>query len=166
MPRLLTSAQKSKKWRTLERNFGKEKSIDFLILDLESDTFFENDKFLNDVDALLTEIENRSASKNFNCQQCVKKCKSEKGLKCHITIQHSKNDPSTQKINATTDVKRACSTDELITFIKESIKFIENDLFYPPYIRDELSKYMFSEDDAKHSFDLIKEVIENFNGGA
>jgi hypothetical protein len=59
-----------------------------------------------------------------------------------------------------------CTADEFITFIKKSIKFVQNDLCYPPYIRDELSRYSFSEDDAKHSFDLIKEVIDNFNGDA
>ena len=46
-------------------NLREEQSINSLILDLESDTFFENDKFLNDVDALLSEIENGSASKTL-----------------------------------------------------------------------------------------------------
>ena len=83
--------------------------VAFLISALESDVFIEDDEFLNDIDILVKEIENEDVAIEYVCTKCTKKCRTQRGLTCHVKTKHPENAAST----GTTTAELVCSLTDL-----------------------------------------------------
>ena len=136
--------------------------IDFLISALESGVFIEDDKFLNDIDILVKEIEKEDVAIEYVCTKCTKKCRTQRGLTRHIKTKHPENATCT----GTTSAELVCSLTDFRNFIEKSVSILKDDLCYPSNIREELSNYEVSFADAQQFFFLVNDVIADFNGNA
>ena len=66
-------------------DFINGEEIDDLLMAINEDIFWEDERFLEDVDSYVTEIENIS---DFPCNHCGKSCKNKRGLTRHRNCKH------------------------------------------------------------------------------
>ena len=73
-------------------DFINGEEIDDLLMAINEDIFWEDERFLEDVASYVTEIENIS---DFPCNHCGKSCKGKRGLTRHINCKHRETTTTT-----------------------------------------------------------------------
>ena len=132
---------KSKKTAIFSQTFhlnGEE--IDDLLMAINEDIFWRDERFLEDVDSYVTQIENIS---DFPCNHCGKSCKSKRGLTRHINYKHRETTTTTvseKKKMATFD--RSIDVNNCTGLLRNYLKKMEEDECLPVGIHEKLRTFV------------------------
>ena len=125
----------------------------------------ENEEFTSELNADVEEVGVHPLCTSFSCDICEKVCKTQRGLTRHRNSKHCTNN------NTKGDAYKSCFEERLHPiyykkYIEESALKLSVDECYSEKNRKEFSTYKISVDDARLTYEYVKDIIANFNGNA
>ena len=116
-----------------------------------------------------------AANNTFNCQFCVKKCVTQRGLTRHTNAKHQQqqNPDQSNQNTASANSKKIKSLEEILhtqyfkVFLEKCVKKLADDGCYPDNIRKEFHDYVVGPlDKVNAAYTFIKPIIGSFKGNA
>ena len=173
---MLKTHRRSERKGTLRKKMAAVKEDYFFGDDLEAilsaiddNILDENEEFTSEINAVVEEIGDHPPSSGFSCDLCDKVCKTQRGLTRHRNSKHK-----TANVEGYLDQDHF---DEFIAenrlhpfhfkkYIEESASKLSVDECYSEDTRKEFVDFKISLDDARFTYEHVKDIIANFNGNA
>ena len=116
-----------------------------------------------------------AANNTFNCQFCVEKYVTQRGLTRHTNAKHQQqqNPDESNQNTASANSKKIKSSEEILNplyfkdFLEKCVKKLADDGCYPDNIRKEFHDYVVGPlDKVNAAYTFIKPIIVSFEGNA
>ena len=131
--------------------------------------------FNQEIDGIVAEVaSNEESTASFQCDQCEKVCKSQRGLTRHTNVKHGAH-PSTTSADISPvtltpleiPMKRLHPI-KLMCIVKHCAENLSNDLCFPLSVRSKFntSQFSFSNEEAVNLWYQLRTVIDCYNGDA
>lgn len=140
-------------------DFISGEALDDIYMAIEEDLFWEDEGFQSDLNKCVTEIYHVA---DFQCKECDKVCKSQRGLTRHINAKHGGSDNTTNENTAKNKYERSIDIQKFEELVQNSLCKVKKDLCLPDDILAEYNSCQFTSVDFQQSLSYVQTVVDEF----